>query len=646
MSISKQDTPDPAPAGKNLTYTITVTNAGSDLAHSVSWSDTLPTETTFLSLAPPGGWVCITPAVGSGGTVSCTIANMSVGIAIFTLGVQVDANVAHATVVSNTAIVSSTSRDPNPGNESATATTVIDTIAPSVTINQAAGQADPALISPINFTVTFSEPVTGFDDADITITGTAGATTATVTGSGTTYNAAISGMTGTGTVVVAIPAGAAQDLAGNLSTASTSTDDNVTFDPAFPVVTGIVRASASPTNTASMQFTVTFSRDMSGVDAEDFSLATSGVIGASIANLTGGGTTRTVTVNTGSGSGTIGLNLVDNDSIVDASGTPLGGSGAGNGNFIGQIYMIDKIAPQAGSLVAANITTGAGATHSFTIVFSDNLAIDIASLDGNDIQVTGPGGFNQLAALISANPAGNGTPRTATYSITAPGGSWDSADNGTYTLALEANQVRDTAGNPAAGQVLGRFSVNVSAMRQRIFLPLVLVAGTPDLAITGISLVPSKSAFAAGEGVEVRVTVKNQGTGAATPFWVDLYINPSSPPTVTNQLWNNRCGLTPCFGMAWEVTSGLAPGQSITLSSLSLPTGYSIWPGYFAAETSDLYAYADSYNPGVASGVVAESDETNNRAELHGLSVTGPNPTLVDVQGATDLPSRPLHLRK
>jgi CARDB len=382
------------------------------------------------------------------------------------------------------------------------------------------------------------------------------------------------------------------------------------------------------------------------VDAGDFSLATSGVTGASIASVTGGGATYTVSVNTGSGNGTLGMNLVDNDSIVNPSGTQLGGAGAGNGNFTGQIYTIDKTAPEAGSLVAANVTTGGGTTHSFTIVFSDNLAIDITSLDGSDIGVSGPGGFNQLAAFISVNPPGNGTPRTATYSITARGGSWDSADNGVYTVVLQANQVLDTAGNPVAGQVLGMFTVNVSTTIRTVFLPMVQIPGTPDLVIIGISLVPSKTAFVAGEGVEVRVTVTNQGTGVATAFWLDLYINPSAPPTAANQIWNTRCGMTPCFGMAWEVTSGLAPGQSVTLSSLSLPAGYSIWPGYFAAGTTDLYAYADSYNPSVVAGAVAESNETNNRAELHGLSVTGPNPVLVGMQGVKDLLSRQVHVRK
>ena len=45
-----------------------------------------------------------------------------------------------------------------------------------MTVNQAAGQADPTNASPINFTVVFSEPVTGFANADVTFAGTAGGT--------------------------------------------------------------------------------------------------------------------------------------------------------------------------------------------------------------------------------------------------------------------------------------------------------------------------------------------------------------------------------------------------------------------------------------------------------------------------------------
>ena len=90
-----------------------------------------------------------------------------------------------------------------------------------MTINQAGGQADPTNASPINFTVVFSESVTGFTGGDVTLSGTAGATTAAVTGSGTTYNVAVSGMTSDGTVIATSRRAARRDAAGNINTAST-----------------------------------------------------------------------------------------------------------------------------------------------------------------------------------------------------------------------------------------------------------------------------------------------------------------------------------------------------------------------------------------------------------------------------------------
>ena len=103
-----------------------------------------------------------------------------------------------------------------------------DVVRPSVTIDQAPGQADPTAASPINFTVVFSETVIGFATGDVAVGGTAGATTAIVTGSGTTYNVVVTGMQGPGTVVASIPAGVAIDAAGNPNLASTSSDGSVT----------------------------------------------------------------------------------------------------------------------------------------------------------------------------------------------------------------------------------------------------------------------------------------------------------------------------------------------------------------------------------------------------------------------------------
>jgi len=82
---------------------------------------------------------------------------------------------------------------------------------------------------------------------------------------------------------------------------------------------------------------------VTGVAADDFVLNTTGVTGTDVTGVSGSGTTDTVTVNTGSGNGTIRLDVVDDDSIRDMTNNPLGGIGAGNGNYSsGEVYTIIK----------------------------------------------------------------------------------------------------------------------------------------------------------------------------------------------------------------------------------------------------------------------------------------------------------------
>ncbi|MGK0188685.1 MAG: hypothetical protein ACI9R3_004497 [Verrucomicrobiales bacterium] len=116
----------------------------------------------------------------------------------------------------------------------AIAGTATGTAPVTVTINQTGGQADPTGSSPINFTAIFSESVTGFATGDVNLVGTAGATTAIVTeiapNNGTTFHVAAIGMTGSGTVTVSIAADVATNGMGTGNTASTSTDNTVTFN--------------------------------------------------------------------------------------------------------------------------------------------------------------------------------------------------------------------------------------------------------------------------------------------------------------------------------------------------------------------------------------------------------------------------------
>lgn len=145
-----------------------------------------------------------------------------------------------------------------------------------------------------------------------------------------------------------------------------------------PLVSSIKAASPNPTNSNSVDYTVTFTTLVTGVDAGDFFLTTSGVAGASITSVTGSGAVYNVKVNTGTKTGTIRLDVRDDDSILDSSFNRLGGMSIGNGDFTtGEVYSVFKPATFADvqptywawgyieRLHAAGLTTGCRSTPTF-----------------------------------------------------------------------------------------------------------------------------------------------------------------------------------------------------------------------------------------------------------------------------------------
>ncbi|MCT7984187.1 Ig-like domain-containing protein [Laspinema sp. A4] len=326
----------------------------------------------------------------------------------------------------------------NISTPSAPFTVTIDTTAPTVTINQDAGQPDPTAGTTVNFEVVFSESVTGFDDTDITVGGTAGATTANITGSGTTYNVAVTGMTGPGTITASVNAGAVTDVAGNTSTASTSTDNEVSYDDSIPTVTSITRADADPSNAATVNYTVTFSETVTGVNASDFSLAAGSIADASITSVTGSGTSYTVAVDTGTGDGTVQLNLTDDDSIINSLSVPLGGAGTGNGDSTGQIYTLDKTGTSITSI------TSSLANGSYRV----GQVIPIAVTFDEVVTVTGTPELTLNSGGSATYTNGTGT-NTLIFNYTVATG--DSAtDLETTALTLAGGTITDAAGNNAA----------------------------------------------------------------------------------------------------------------------------------------------------------------------------------------------------
>jgi len=119
------------------------------------------------------------------------------------------------------------------------------------------------------------------------------------------------------------------------------------------------------------------------------------------------------------------------------------------------------LTPPSASLNASDITTATSSPYQFTVTYSDNIAMDLTTLNSNDILVSGSNGFRQLAALVRIDNSVNKTPLAATYRINAPDGNWDINDNGTYSFLLQSNQVSDTNSNFIPAITLGSFLVNL-----------------------------------------------------------------------------------------------------------------------------------------------------------------------------------------
>jgi uncharacterized repeat protein (TIGR01451 family) len=107
LSITKVDSADPIMAGSQLTYTITVNNAGPATATNVQVTDTLPVDVSFVSTTgcnddPIGVPDCSLGDIASGGSKQYTVV--------------VDINQTSIGSISNSANVTSNTTDPDSSN--------------------------------------------------------------------------------------------------------------------------------------------------------------------------------------------------------------------------------------------------------------------------------------------------------------------------------------------------------------------------------------------------------------------------------------------------------------------------------------------------------------------------------------------------
>jgi predicted outer membrane repeat protein len=225
----------------------------------------------------------------------------------------------------------------------------------------------------------------------------------------------------------------------------------------MPQVKTITRIDVNPTVLTSVRFTVTFYESVMGVDTGDFSLTTiGGVFGASVTSVSGSGATYTVTVNTGSGRGMLRLNIVDDNSILNAASSPLGGPALGDGNFgSGEFYTINKpIQDVVTDTWAVKVSPSANVSQLALQLGAQNLG-QIGSLPGYYLfRISGSNTQPKTATdLLAANPQVLWFEQQTAHKQSARGNSnqnGNPAEVITATAMIEDVQSQDNADNVSA----------------------------------------------------------------------------------------------------------------------------------------------------------------------------------------------------
>jgi gliding motility-associated-like protein len=230
--------------------------------------------------------------------------------------------------------------------------------------------------------------------------------------------------------------------------------------PPAATVSSINRVGTALSNRSSEQFTVVFSESVTGVDASDFMLITTGTAAGTIASVTGSGTTYTVTVNSVTGDGTLKLNL-------NSSGTGIqnGGAVAVSGGYTsGQVFTLDHTKPTA-TIVVTDNALRIGETSSVTFTFSEA----VSGFANDDLTIAN--------GTLTAVSTGDGITWTADFTPTA------SITDATNLITLANTGVSDAAGNTGSGTTnSNNYAVDTARPTATIVVAdAVLIAGETSL---------------------------------------------------------------------------------------------------------------------------------------------------------------------
>ncbi|WP_448648992.1 Ig-like domain-containing protein [Pseudomonas corrugata] len=429
---------------------------------------------------------------------------------------------------------------------------VNDTVAPTATIVV----ADTALKSGETsaVTITFSEAVTGFTTADLTVAN------GTLTGlssadGGITWTATLTpdaDVTDTTNLVVLDKTGVA-DLSGNAGVGTTNSN-NYAIDTLRPTATIVVADTALSVGETSL-VTITFNEAVTGFTTADLTVANGTVTGLSSSD---GGITWTGTLTpTASISDTTNLITLANSGVADLSGN------AGTGTTDSNNYAIDTLRPTA-TIVVADTALSAGETSLVTITFSEA----VSGFTLADLTVAN----GSLSGLSSAD---GGITWTATLT---PSASITDASN---LIVLANTGVQDAAGNAGTGTTN---SNNYAIDTQRPTASIVVADTTLSVGETSLVTITFSEAVTGFTTADLTVangTVTGLSSGDGGITWTGTFTPSASTSDATNLITLDNTGVSDAAGNAGSGTTdsnnyaidNVRPTATVVIADTALAAG-------------------------------------------------------------------------
>ncbi|HEY6770580.1 MAG TPA: hypothetical protein VI386_38035, partial [Candidatus Sulfotelmatobacter sp.] len=530
LALKTVATPAIVFSGNNIDYTQTITNNGPGTASTVSFTEAMPANTTFASVAIPAGWSCTTPAVGATGTVNCTSATLASGSsANIIISVNIASNIAAGTITANSSVTSATS-DPTAANNSTTVATPVTT-ACDLTVTNSGVPNPVAAGSNITYTqtvtnggpsncssATFSETTpanTAFVSVSVVNTG-GGSWTCPNSAPVSCTNANVPlGSTGTITAIYKVNAGTATGtIISDIASAATPTRDTnlndnsaaVNITVASGTQTDLSLTNVGSPNPVTAGNNITYTQIVTnggpgtasavilteGIPANTTFVSLAGPAGwtctsvtpytCSIATLPTGSATITFVVKVGSTVGS-GATITDSATVSTTSVDPnLANNTATSSVTVGDSADLSitsapsPVPVQAGNNITyTQLVANAGPSAASSVVLTETLPANTTAQS-----LTGPAGWTcTLATLTCTNTAlGAGGNGTFTYVVKVNAGTAaGTAVNETATVSSSTGDANSANNNVVANDVVAT-AAQADLVTINIVSPVLVLAGS------------------------------------------------------------------------------------------------------------------------------------------------------------------------